>query len=73
MAPIHRYGGFLVLVDTTGRRHAIRIGALTGLSDADDAQSETVVQLPGGRFVIVAAPLEDILAAVGPGGSPFSG
>ena len=65
MTSLQRHGGFLVLTDTTGRRHAVRIGALAGLSDADDDRAETIVQLPGGRYFVVAVPLEDFLAMLG--------
>jgi hypothetical protein len=57
-----RAGAFVVLVDSEGLRHAVRPGSVLALSDGDEAQDTTVAQLPGGRALRIAAPLEEVLA-----------
>ena len=61
-----RRGSFLLLVDTNGKRHAVRIGSIQGLHDSDDDQSETIVALPGNRLAIVPQLLERVLDLVEP-------
>ncbi len=56
-----RVGGYVIFLDHEGLRHAVRPGAVVAASDADPCQDSTVVQLPGGRFLMVQAPLERIL------------
>lgn len=65
-----RAGAFAVLEDEDGRRHAIRLGAVLGLSDGDDARGTTVLHAPGNRVVVIDAPLEDVLAFFGQPGPP---
>lgn len=61
-----RRGGFLLLVDTNGQRHAVRIGSIQGLHDGDEDQSQTIIALPGNRMAIVPQSLEQILDLVEP-------
>ena len=56
-----RHGSMLVFQDADGLRHAVRASAILAASDADEARDATVIQLPGGRFVIVRSGLDDIL------------
>ena len=54
-------GGYVLLVDADGLRHAVRQGAVLALSDADDAQNATVAQLAGGRTLTILASLDEVL------------
>ncbi len=54
-------GGYVLLVDVDGMRHAIRHGAILALSDADDGRCATVAQLPGGRVLTILASLDEVL------------
>jgi len=56
-----RVGGYLVFRDGDGLRHAVRVGTVLALSDADESQTSTVVQLPGGRALMVGIPMDEIL------------
>jgi hypothetical protein len=56
-----RVGAFVVFVDENGLRHAVKLGSVLSLSDADDRQDRTVMQMPGGRVVLIHAPLEQVL------------
>ena len=56
-----RIGAFVLLTDEEGFRHAIRPNAVLTLSDGDDQQGTTCVQLPGGRVVLIHASLDDVL------------
>ena len=60
-----RAGGFLVLTDVDGIRHAIRLGSVLAVSDADGHQDTAVVVLPGGRAILIAEPLERVLEWLG--------
>lgn len=64
-APGARGGAFVVFSDENGVRCAVRPGAVLALSDGDEAQDTTVMQLPGGRAVRVLALLEEVLAWFG--------
>ncbi len=57
-----RVGGFLVLRDDEGLRHAVKAGAVLALSDADDAGDATVMHLTGGRVVVVRRSIDEVLA-----------
>lgn len=63
--PGGRVGAFVVVIDGDGLRHAVRLGSVLALSDGDEAQDTTVMQLPGGRAVRVLAPLEEVLGWFG--------
>lgn len=67
-----RHGAFLAFRDENGIRHAIRLIAVLAVSDADDSQDATILQLPGGRFVSIRAALDDVLAWF-PGGTVHGG
>lgn len=56
-----RVGAFIVLTDDEGLRHAVRLGSVIALSDADSSQDTAVMQMPGGRTVLIRAPLEEVL------------
>jgi len=56
-----RAGPFLVFTDQDGLRHAVRLTAVLALSDTDQAQDCTLVQLAGQRSVVVAVSLEEAL------------
>ncbi len=56
-----RVGPFIVFRDSDGLRHAVRLGAVLAISDADDQQGMTWLSISGRRQVIIHAPLEDVL------------
>jgi hypothetical protein len=56
-----RLGAFIVLRDEDGGRHAIRLGAVLAVSDADCDQGSTVLQLAGNRNVLILAPMDEVL------------
>lgn len=56
-----RHGPFVVFRDEDDLRHAVRLGSVMGLSDADTCQSATIMQLPGGRVVLIRADLDEVL------------
>lgn len=56
-----RIGGFVVFTDEDGLRHAVRLTAVLALSDGDQAQDSTVMQLTGNRTVVVQMPLDEAL------------
>lgn len=56
-----RIGAFVVLADEDGRRHAVRLGSVLALSDGDERQDTTAMQLPGGRAVLIQPPLDEVL------------
>jgi hypothetical protein len=58
-----RIGGYMLFVDRDGLRHAVRPGSVLCLSDADDCRDTTAIHLPGARIILVAATLDDVLAA----------
>ena len=57
-----RVGAFVVFADDEGVRYAVRLGSILALSDADGCQDATVMQLPGGRALLIRATLEQVLA-----------
>lgn len=60
-----RIGGFLWVTDINGLRHAIRLGAITSLQDADVDHTEAVIVFNGGRGAIHAAhDLEQVLTQI---------
>jgi hypothetical protein len=56
-----RVGQYLLLVDTEGLRHAVRIGSVLAASDADLHQDLTVLHLPGSRSILVRISLDRML------------
>ena len=56
-----RVGAFVILTDDEGLRHAVRLGSVLALSDADSCQDAAVMLMPGGRTVLIRAPLEEVL------------
>ena len=64
---------FLVFTDPDGVRHAVRLSSVLALSDLDQTQDATLLQLPGRRGVAVRTTLDGVLvwfldaAAVPPG------
>lgn len=68
LAVAERAGAFVVFSDDDGVRHAVRATSVIAASDADSSRETTVLQLQGGRFVAVRAPLEEVLGWL-PGGA----
>ncbi len=67
-----RRGSTLVFHDEDGIRHAVRVSAIIAVSDADAMGNATVVQLPGGRFVVVRTSLEEVIQwMAGPSPAPI--
>ncbi len=57
--------------DEDGIRHAVRVSAIIAASDADAMGNATIVQLPGGRFVVVRTCLEEVIQwMAGPSPAP---
>ena len=66
-----RRGSTLVFHDEDGIRHAVRVSAIIAASDADAMGAATVVQLPGGRFLMVRTSLEEVIQwMAGPAPAP---
>lgn len=65
LASGRRVGAFVVFVDENGVRYAVRFGSVLALSDGDDRRDTTVLQLPGGRAVLIQAPLDEVLGWFG--------
>lgn len=61
--PKHK-SGFLCFVDITGRRHAVRLGAITALRDADDEQSETLIVINGREIVPTPYGIDGLLKEI---------
>lgn len=57
-----RIAGFLVLVDGTGRRYALRLNAILGLQDVDECGDQTLVTITGGRSFVVPRSLDEVLS-----------
>ena len=57
-----RIGAFVVFADDDGLRHAVRLGAVLVMSDADPCQDGTILQMPGGRALLIRASFEEVLA-----------
>lgn len=57
-----RVGGFVMLTDGDGLRHAIKSGAVLALSEADETGGGTVMQLPGNRVVTIHLPIDEVLS-----------
>lgn len=56
-----RVGAFVLFADDNGVRYAVRLGAVLALGDGDEARDTTIMQMPGGRAVLIPAPLEEVL------------
>jgi len=56
----YRVGSYLVLVDTEGLRHAVRVTSILSVSDADLCQDTTIV-VAAGRQIIVPASWETVM------------
>ena len=56
-----RIGAFVLFADDNGVRYAVRLGAVLALGDGDEARNTTIMQMPGGRAVLIPAPLEEVL------------
>ena len=60
-----RVAGFLVVVDVSGTRHAVRLGSISAVHDADEARTESVITLQGGRnAILVRHEFEEVLAQI---------
>jgi hypothetical protein len=57
-----RIGAFVLFVDDSGVRYAVRLSAVLALSDGDESRDSTIMQMPGGRATLVRAPLDEVLA-----------
>lgn len=56
-----RLSGFIVFTDVNGL-HAVRLGSVLAVSDADDTRDRTCQQLPGSRAVLVDATWDEVMA-----------
>ncbi|WP_448188070.1 hypothetical protein [Azospirillum sp. sgz301742] len=65
-----RVAGFLVLIDGTGRRYALRLNAILGLQDVDECGDQTLVTITGGRSFVVPKGLDEVLGWLSAGVSP---
>jgi len=57
-----RVGRYVLVRDAIGLRHAIRPGSVVILSDADELEDETILQLPGGRCPRILASMDEVMA-----------
>ena len=76
LQPGAHVGGYVIVVDADGQRHAIRAASVSAMSDADAAQDETILQIGAGRTVRIPVALEVALTWFGLGmgngrGRPF--
>ena len=56
-----RHGPFIVFTDLDGSRHAVRLSSVAAVSDLDQSQDATLLQLPGQRAVVVMKPFNEVL------------
>lgn len=56
-----RLGPFVLFADANGLRHAVRLGLVVALSDADEHQDATIMMMPGGRLVMIGESLEEVV------------
>ena len=56
-----RVGAFVLVVNENGVRYAVKLGAVLALSDGDEARDTTILQMPGGRAVLIRASLDEVL------------
>lgn len=56
-----RVGAFLVFRDQDGVRHAVKLAAVLSVSDGDVDGCSAVVQLTGGRTIVVHSNLDELL------------
>lgn len=64
-----RTPGFLILEDTDGVRHVVRIGAIQLLSDTDCCRDSSAVTV-GGRILLVPLPLDRLIAEIDAASGP---
>lgn len=57
-----RVGTFVTFAGDDGLRYAVRLGAILVVSDADACQDATILQMPGGRSVLIRSSFEEVLA-----------
>ena len=58
----HIAGSFICVRDMQGMRHALRLSSVTGISDHDIDQTETLIIVNGGRAsILVPYSMESIL------------
>ena len=57
-----RTGAFVVFADDDGLRHAVRLGSVLALCDADESRDRTLLMMPGSRIVLVGHPLDEVLS-----------
>jgi hypothetical protein len=57
--------GFLVVVDVAGARHAVRLGSISALRDADEDRTEALIILQGGRdAILVRHAFDEVLSQI---------
>lgn len=56
-----RLGGFVVFTDESGIRHAVRLGAVMAISDADDSGMMTAIQLSGNRVAVIRRSFDQVI------------
>lgn len=57
-----RIGAFVIFTDDEGLRHAVRLGSVIALSDADACQDSTIMMMPGSRTVLIHASLDEVVS-----------
>ena len=57
----HRSGPFVVFSDSDGLRHAIRLGGITALSDADECRDTTLLLIHGGKLLVLQESLDEVV------------
>ncbi len=61
MTSDRRMGPFVPLIDNDGVRHAIRLGAVVALCDANACGDTTVMLMAGGRVLLVPSPTDTVM------------
>jgi hypothetical protein len=61
LRPACRLGPFIVLTEENGIRHAVRLGAVLAVSEADETGTTCIIQITGNRTVEVHGSLEAVL------------
>lgn len=60
-----RAGGFVLLRDMAGQRHALRLGAIQAVSE-DTETGRTLLSCAGGRVLVLEADFETVLQLLDP-------
>jgi hypothetical protein len=60
-----RLGSYVLFTDSDGLRYAVRLNSILALRDGDESQDTTLLQLTGGRTILVPSPLDEVVGWLG--------